>query len=402
MIARDLIGLTSETLRMHRLRTVLTLTATAVGVVAVLVLTSLGEGARDYVVGEFAGMGTNVLFVVPGKIETIGGAPPIGGGTKDLTLEDWEAITRRCSAVRRAAPVAFGSAAVAYGGRSRTGIVIGSTPEVREIRNLTVAAGRFLPAGDPRRDEPVAVMGRTMQREIFGSENPLGRSIRIGERRFRVIGVTDRKGQSLGVDMDDVVLIPVTTAMNLFDQTSLFRILIQAKSSTDVETARDQVLAVLRERHGEEDVTVITQGAVLTTFRSILNTLTMALAGIAAVSLAVAGIGIMNVMLVSVSERTSEVGLLKALGARRRQILTVFLIEALLLAIAGTVAGIAIGVAATLVGAAVLPDFPLRPNPVWIGAVLLLALAAGVGFGMLPARRAARVDAAEALRGRIG
>lgn len=402
MIGSDLVALTIEALRLHRLRTVLTLVATSVGVIAVLLLTSLGQGAREFVVREFTGMGTNIVIVVPGKIETQGGVPPMGGGTRDLTIADSEAIGRQCPAVLRAAPVAIGSAVVEYENRSRTVPVIGTTAAYRVIRNLDVASGRFLPEGDPRRGEAVAVIGRTLQRELFRGDSPLGKAVRVGERRFRVVGVLEPKGRSLAMDMDDIVVVPVATALDLFNQTSLFRILAQARSAEEIETAEKQVTALLADRHDDEDITTVTQGAVLTTFRSILGTLTMALAGIAAVSLAVAGIGIMNVMLVSVSERTSEVGLFKALGARRRQILAVFMIEALLLAVAGALLGIGIGVAATYVAAALFPGFPMKPDMAWITVVLLMALIAGVTFGLLPARRAARVAPADALRGRIG
>ena len=402
MTAADILALTAEALRLHRLRTILTLVATSVGVIAVLLLTSLGQGARDYVVREFTGMGANIVVIVPGKIETQGGVPPMGGGTRDLTIADAEAIERQCPSVLRAAPVAIGSAVTEYGGRSRTVPVLGTTPAFYTIRNLAISTGRFLPSGDPRRGEAVVVIGRTVQRELFRGDNPLGKAVRVGERRFRVIGVLAPKGSSLAMNMDDVVIIPAASALNLFNQTSLFRILAQARSEVEIEKAERQILDLLADRHDDEDITTVTQGAVLTTFRSILNTLTMSLAGIAAVSLAVAGIGIMNVMLVSVSERTSEVGLLKALGARRRQILAVFLIEALLLAVTGALLGVGIGVAAIYAAAAAFPNFPMRPDAVWIGVVLAMALVAGSIFGLLPARRAASVAAADALRGRIG
>jgi putative ABC transport system permease protein len=218
-----------------------------------------------------------------------------------------------------------------------------------------------------------------------------------------VLGVLDAKGQALGMNLDDAVLVPVATAMRMFDQASLFRAAVQARDASLVPSALEQTRRVLLRRHdGEEDFTLITQDAMLATFKSVIGALTAALAGIAAVSLAVAGIGIMNVMLVSVSERTAEVGLLKALGARRRQILSIFLAEALLLSGIGALAGVVLGVAIVLVAALAWPDLPLRPSPTWIAAVTAMALGSGLLFGLMPARRAARLQAAEALRGRMG
>jgi putative ABC transport system permease protein len=234
---------------------------------------------------------------------------------------------------------------------------------------------------------------------VFRDESPLGKAVRIGQWRFRVIGVLESKGQSLGINFDDMAIIPVSTGLRLFDQSSLFRIMVQAADGPSVPLAREQVRRILADRHDGEDFTLITQDAMLQTFGAVIDALTAALAGIAAISLAVAGIGIMNVMLVSVSERSGEVGLLKALGAKRRQILRVFLVEALLLSGSGAFIGISIGVTIVLAAAGVFPNVPLRPSATWISVVLALALAAGAAFGLMPARRAARLAAADALRG---
>ncbi len=267
---------------------------------------------------------------------------------------------------------------------------------------MTLIEGTFLPPGDPRRGQGVAVIGRTVAAEVFGSESPLGKPVRVGRWRFRVIGVLESKGQSFGMNLDDTVIVPVATGLRMFDQQGLFRAAVQARDASLVPQALEQSRQILLRRHqGDEDFTLITQDAMLATFKSVIGALTAALAGIAAVSLAVAGIGIMNVMLVSVSERTAEVGLLKAIGARRRQILSLFLAEALMLSLAGAMAGILLGLAVVLPAAALWPDLPLRPSGVWIGAVTALALVAGLIFGLMPARRAARLPAAEALRARM-
>ena len=396
----DLFQLAFETLRLHRLRTGLTLAAIAIGVTAVVLLSALGDAAKAYVVREFAGVGSNLVIVVPGRVET-SGMPAQGGATRDVTIEDTEAIERRCSAVRRAAPMSMGTGPIEYGGRSRDIRVIGSTSIFLEVRKLSIASGRFLPPGDPRQGDRVAVLGQKVAREMFQDENPLGKLVRIAEWRFRVIGVLAPKGISLGIDYDDQVIVPVSVGLKMFDQAGLFRVLAEAVNPAAVPVAQDQVRALLKERHDdEEDFTLITQNAMLKTFSAVIDALTAGLAGIAAISLAVAGIGIMNVMLVSVSERSAEVGLLKALGARRRQILSVFLIEALMLSSGGAAIGIVAGLIGITIAAGIWTFIPLKPSLGWIGLVMALALAAGVSFGLMPARRAAALNAADALRGR--
>ena len=395
----DAVGLAWESLRLHRLRTGLTLTGIAIGVTAVLLLTALGDAAKGYIVKQFADIGANLVIVAAGKVET-SGMPSPGGVTRDITIDDIEAIPKLAPAARLVAPLSLGSGVFEYGGRTRAVYVIGTTSEYQQLRNIHVSVGQFLPPGDPRQGGNVVVVGRTVQREIFQGESPLGRSVRIAQTRFRVIGVLAPKGQSLGFNYDDIVLVPVATGLRMFNQTGLFRAFVQASDASAVPVAQEEVKRVLKARHdGDEDFTLITQDSMLKTVGAIIDALTRALAGIAAISLAVAGIGIMNVMLVSVSERTSEVGLLKALGARRRQILSVFLVEAATLSVAGAAIGVVVGVAVIAAAGAVFTDFPIRPNPTWIGVVLALALAAGVGFGLMPARRAARLQAAEALRG---
>jgi putative ABC transport system permease protein len=397
----DLLALALETLTLHRLRTGLTLAAIAIGVTAVLLLTALGDAAKGYVVREFAGVGTNLVIVVPGKVETSGGMPAFGGSTRDLTLEDCDAIRHQAAAVREVAPFSLGAGAIEYGERSRDVRVIGTTEPFLGVRKLTISSGQFLPPGDPRQGDRVVVLGQKVARELFQGENPLGRLVRIAQWRFRVIGVLGPKGTSIGIDYDDLIIIPVSVGLKVFNQTGLFRIMVEAVSPDAVPAALEQTRAVLTTRHDDdEDFTLITQNAMLKTFGAVIDALAAGLAGIAAISLAVAGIGIMNVMLVSVSERTGEVGLLKALGAKRRQILDVFLAEAVMLSTAGAAVGVAFGVALILIAAGLWPFIPLRPSAGWIALVITLAVVAGVSFGLMPARRAARLDAADALRGR--
>ena len=398
----DLLHLASESLLRARLRSVMMLVATAIGVAAVIVLTSLGEGARRYVTGEFQALGTDLLIVLPGRSETTGVQPGLFAGEtpRDLTLGDATALLR-IPGVERVAPLVVGSAPVASLGRSREVPVIGTNSDFYYVRKLSMGQGRFLPPGELERDMAVCVIGMKVAAELFPDGAALGGSLRIGERRFRVIGVLGQSGRAVGFDLQELVIIPVSSAQQVFDTESLFRVLVQAADHDAIPRTRTAILATIKARHqGEEDVTVITQDAVLATFNRIFTALTLTLAGIASVSLAVAGILIMNVMLVAVSQRTAEVGLLKALGARGRQITALFLAEAILLSAAGALAGLLVGEAATLVIGRIYPSLPVGA-PAWaVVLALVIAVASGVVFGLLPARRAARLDPVIALAGR--
>ncbi|MBF0256158.1 MAG: ABC transporter permease, partial [Gammaproteobacteria bacterium] len=270
----DLFCLALGALRGALLRTGLMLLAMAIAVAAVLLLTALGEGARRYVVDSFAELGSHLLIVLPGRSETSGGAPPMPGESpRDLTLEDALAL-QRSPHVRHVAPLMLGSALASRGSREREVTVMGATWELQQVRQLQLARGRFLPAGDPRRSGPVVVLGDKLRQELFGHTNPLGEWLRLGDRRFRVIGVLSQLGRGIPVDFGDIALIPLSAASALFNQGSLYRILIQAQSREQVAAAKRFVLASLRARHeGEEDVTLITQDALLATFDQILRTL---------------------------------------------------------------------------------------------------------------------------------
>ncbi len=400
MTLRDLLGFATRALRGHRLRTAMSLLGVAIGVAAVVTLTALGEGARLYVVGQFASIGTNLLVVVPGKTETTGGMPGLGGVPNDLTLEDARALQRGIPEIEKAAPMVIGTETVVFQERQRQMALFGATHEALEVRRLSIASGRFLPPLEWDRSSPVAVLGQTAARELFPGRDPVGEIVRVGDWRMRVIGVLAPRGLQMGVDMDDVTVVPVATAMKMLNRRSIFRLLLQVRTHADLDRARERVVHLIAERHGEEDVTVITQDAVLGALTSILDALTLALAGIASVSLAVAGVGIMNVMLVSVSERTREIGLLKALGAGRRQILLAFLAEAMLLSSAGGVLGLLVGWLAVRLLVALYPALPATPPPWAVVAAFSLSVAVGGVFGVLPARRATRLDPVAALSGR--
>lgn len=400
MRARQVFRFAVGALTGHGLRTALSLLGVMIGVAAVIVLTALTDGARAYVVQQFSSLGTNLVIVLPGRTETTGAVPGITATPSDLTPADAQAIAQQVRAVRRTAPMSMGTDDVAFGERRRQVAIIGTTADYKDVRQVEMARGEFLPALELGRGAPVCVLGHTLAKELFVAENPVGRVVRIGGWRMRVIGVLSPQGNKLGIDFDETVYVPVATGMQMLDRTSLFRILVEAHAFADLDVAQASIRRLMTERHGEEDFTVITQDAVLSTFSAILTTLTLVLAAIAAISLSVAGVGIMNVMLVSVSERTREIGLLRALGAHSRQILAVFLTEAALLSAAGALLGIGVGYFLVRVMVGIYPALPAAPPPWAVGASFAVAVGVGVVFGLMPARRATQLDPVSALAGR--
>jgi putative ABC transport system permease protein len=401
MRAGDLVRFAAASLARAPGRTFLMLLAMSIGVSAVVILTGLGEGARRYVTGEFASLGTNLVIIMPGRSETTGGAPAIMAGEtpRDLTIEDYLDLTRN-PLVSRAAPVMVGAAGAAYGRLEREITVVGTTSEYMKIRHMTVDRGKFLPPGDPSRAVNVCIIGEKIRQELFGHEPAIGKWLRLGDRRFRVIGILGSSGRSLGVDLQELVVIPVASAQALFNSPGLFRILVEARSRDSVPRLQDQIRETIARRHqGEEDVTVVTQDAVLATFDNILRALTFTVGGIGAISLAVAGILIMNIMLVAVSQRIREIGLLKAVGARKGQVTMIFLSEAVLLASLGGLAGLLLGYLGSVAIHNAYPDLDSQA-PVWaVLAALGVSSLTGLLFGIMPARRAAAMEPVEALRG---
>ncbi len=397
----DLLALASRSVFEARTRTLLTLLAMSIGVASVVLLTALGEGARRYVIGEFEQLGTDLLIMLPGRTETTGGPPPLFGQTpRDLTIDDSQALLREPSIIK-VAPITVGNAPVSHANLEREVTIVGSTPDFFPIRRIRVGVGRQLPDIPADRQSNVIVLGAALKQELFGRHNPLGRWVRVNDRRFRVIGILAPGGESLGTDLGDMAIIPVASAQALFNSPSLFRVLIQASAKEDIEAARQAAIKTIRLRHdGEDDVTIISQDAMLGTFDRILRALTYTVSGIAAISLAVAGILIMNVMLVAVSQRVAEIGLLKALGGSERQVLRLFLTESIMLAGAGAFIGIVLAGLGILLVNQLYPGFPFAA-PLWAPlAAVGVALSAGLLFGVLPARRAARLDPVQALSGR--
>ena len=398
MLADDVIRQSVKSVAAQPLRSFLILFAMAIGVAAVILLTALGDSARHYIMEEFASLGSNLLIVLPGRSETVGGAPPLFGETpRDLTLDDAVALLRSQN-IHRIAPLTVGSAPVSWRGLEREVNILGSTSDLKDVRHLDVSQGRFLPVLDPQKASPVCVIGQQLRTELFGGRQALGQWLRIGDRRFRVIGILASEGQSIGVDFDEIVIVPVASAQILFDSPALFRILAEAVSRESMPQGVDDIRSIIKARHeGEDDVTIVTQDAVVKTFDKILNALTLTVAGIAGISLAVAGILIMNVMLVSVAQRTTEIGLLKAIGATPPQIQHLFLSEAALLSLSGAIVGLLLGQGSIVVLRRFYPAFPISA-PLWaLVTAVAIALLTGVFFGILPAIRASRLDPVQAL-----
>jgi putative ABC transport system permease protein len=398
MFFKDTLTQSLTAIKAQRLRAILIILAMSIGVTSVNVLTALGESTRHYIINEFQALGTHLVIVLPGRTETTGGAPPLFGETpRDLTLEDAEALLRSHH-IAALAPLTIGSAPVSTLGLERETNIFGSTAALRQVRHLSIAQGNFLPDTEVNKSMSVCVIGQTIREQLFANKPALGQWLRVNDRRFRVIGVLASEGESIGVDFDEMVIIPVAQAQALFNTRSLFRILAETKSEQSMIKAVDDIKNIIKARHeGEDDITIITQDSVVSTFDKILTALTLAVSGIAAISLAVAGVLVMNVMLVSVSQRTAEIGLLKALGATKSQIHGLFLTEAALLSIAGALLGLLLGQLTIVILQAVYPGFPLE-LPGWaLASSLAVSLVTGLVFGLLPARKAARLNPIRAL-----
>ena len=398
MFIKDALMLAATAIHCQRLRAALIILAMSIGIASVNVLTALGESARHYIVDQFQSLGTHLVIVLPGRNETTGGPPPLFGETpRDLTLEDAEALSRSRH-VAAIAPLTIGSAPVSSSGLERETNIFGSTYALRRVRHLSLAQGHFLPNTEINKAVPVCVIGQTIRNELFANKPILGQWLRINDRRFRVIGVLASEGQSIGVDFDEMVIIPVAQAQALFNTRSLFRILAETSSELSMHKAVDDINKIIKLRHeGENDVTIITQDSVVNTFDKILSALIWTVASIAGISLAVAGVLIMNVMLISVTQRTSEIGLLKALGATKRQLHGLFLVEAALLSLAGALLGLLAGQLSIVVLQTLYPDFPLK-LPGWaLISSLAVSLFTGLVFGLLPARKAAKLNPVTAL-----
>jgi len=399
MRSPDLLRFTLMALRRQRFRSLMMLLSVAIGVAAVLILVSLGEGARSYVLGEFSYIGKDTVVMFPGRKTTTGGMPPVtGAAARDITLEQIELLQRRVPGIAALAPIVLGNVPVTQRNRERDSMVIGTTAAFFDVRRLRIAQGSTLPQGDIQTGSPVAVIGQKLKQELFGNRRAIGEWVRLRDYRFRVIGVLEGRGDSFGMDLSDAIFIPVASAQSVFNVNGVFRVIVQLRENHDVERLKSDILERMKELHeGDEDVTVTSPDAMISTFDGILRMLTLGVAGIAAISLVVAGVLVMNLTLMSVRQRTAEIGLLKAIGAPAALVRRLFLAEAAALAAMGSLAGLACGYAAILALAVAFPAIPLRA-PLWaFAAASLMALATAVLFAWLPANQAARLEPVVAL-----
>jgi putative ABC transport system permease protein len=398
--ALDVARMSLQALRRYPLRTAMLLTAISIGVAAVVTLTAVGEGARRYVTGQFSSLGTELLIVLPGRAETSGSGIQgllVGETARELTLEDTIALTRS-PRIKRVTPLVLGAGTASAGARERDITVLGTGAAMLAIQHWIMGSGRFLPDADLETAQPVCVLGFVVARELFAGRSAIGEWLRIGDARCRVLGVLAEQGLAGGFNVDETVIMPVASAQQIFNTSAVFRILVEATSLDTVPAARRDIIEIVKARHaGEEDVTVVTQDALVATFDTIFNMITAGLAAIAAISLVVAGVLIMNVMLVAVSQRTAEIGLLKAVGARNRQILALFLTEAACLSLLGASVGIALGGGGIWLMKLLFPVLDFAAPPWASASAVAVAIASGVLFGILPARRAAALDPVNAL-----
>ena len=402
MLFKECFGMAVNALLANKLRSLLTMLGIIIGVGAVIAMVSIGMGVRTSVADSFASLGSNMLIVMPGSANT-GGVRGKAGSRKSLKYDDAKAIESKIKGIDYVSPSVSGAYQVVNGNLNWNTTVEGVTPELMQIRSLKVENGSFITANDMAKRSRVAVIGPTVASNLFGTENPIGKNIRIHNQPFKVIGLTAEKGQSIGQDQDDVIYIPITTAQErMLAITYVQAISIQVSSPERMNQVQADVENLLRQRHhihhgAEDDFTVRNMTSLMESFTENTNMLTLLLGSIAGISLLVGGIGIMNIMMVSVTERTREIGIRKALGATSSNVLMQFMIESMVIGIVGGVIGITLGVSLSkLIGS----FGGLTTTIEFLPILVSFSFAVGIGlfFGIYPARKAARLDPIDALR----
>lgn len=399
MRALDLLRFTVLALRRQRFRSLMLLLAVGLGVCAVVVLTAVGEGARGFVLGEFAFLGKDTIIMFPGRKETTGGMPPVSGvAARAITLRETAVLERSVPGVADLAPMIMGNGPVSYKDRERDSIVLGTTAAFVDIRQMRIARGSNLPELPLEEAKPVAVIGQKLKQELFDNRRAIGQWVRLRDYRFRVVGVLGDSGDSFGADLSEGIFIPVASAQSVFNTHGLFRVILRVRDNYDVEQVKADVIRRMTELHdGELDVTLVSPDAMLSTLDDILQVLTLGVGAIAGISLLVSGILVMNVTLMSVKQRTSEIGLLKAVGAPAAQVRVLFLAEAGIIAAVGAVIGIAIGLVIVLIGRQLYPEIPFLTPPWALWSAMALAVCTALLFAWLPAQQAASLEPVDAL-----
>ncbi|MCC6698886.1 MAG: ABC transporter permease [Candidatus Hydrogenedentes bacterium] len=394
-------GVALDSFKQNRVRSFLTMVGVTIGVLAVVLLVALGEGAQAYVAKEFADLGTNLLIITPGKQETSGMMPIVAGSFRKLTYDNAKEIERRGVGIKDVSPEVVGAGAVRYSDRERNCMVFGVSPAIERIRDIHCQQGRFINETDLDKNLKVCVLGSQLKEELFGTKNALYERVSINRSKHLVVGILEKKGVTLGINADDIAVVPLLSAQQMFygGEDELYQIVVQASSPDDTSAASASVREILTAAHDyTEDFTIIDQTTMLATLDKIFMALKVMLSGIASISLLVGGIGIMNIMLVSVRERTREVGIRKAVGATRRDIGLQFVIEAITLSCFGGVVGIVLAYGGTSMMRLLYPQFPVYPSTWSIIVAFAFSATVGVFFGAYPALKAASVDPVEALR----
>jgi len=397
MLLLDLNHLAWRSIASHKQRSLLTALGLIIGIAAVVILTSIGRGVHGFVLNEFTQFGTHLMAVYPGKASTFGLSGATISTVRPLSLQDAQSL-QRLEHIQAMTPLVQGNARVEAGNRQRRANIMGVGGALPLVWQIPVDVGHFLPDTGQGEGRAFAVLGSKMRDELFGKTNPLGQRIRIGSDRFRVIGVMQSKGQMLGFDLDDTVYIPCEQAMAMFDRQSLMEIDVLYDPEVSADSVEQAIKRRLIARHGDEDFTLITQNQMLEKMDSVLSVLTMAAGVLGSVSLLVGSVGILTIMTIAVSERVSEIGLLRAIGAERRVIFRLFLGEALLLSIAGGVLGALLGVSLVKSIALLLPGLPVQLAWNYVLSALTLSLFIGIAAGVVPAMKAARMNPLSALR----
>jgi len=394
---KDLFLFSSFSIISQKMRSFLTSLGIAIGVICVIFLTGLGQGLQSYIVSQFTQFGSNIISIVPGKTETMGMPLGIFGTVKPLTFEDAKAL-ERLPVIEYAVPVSAGNGEIEYGEKMRRSMVVGTGADYDVIVDAKDMLGEFLPHDNPKSPRSLAVLGPKMRDELFGDANPLGELVRVNSERFRVIGVLPPKGDFLGFNLDDAIYIPMAKFQSMFNLNNFQELDVVHYERYETEEVVASIKRLIIDRHGSEDVTIHTQANMLETLEDIMKWLKFTVAAFGGISLLVGGVGIFTIMTVAVNERTSEIGVLRAVGASRKKIRDVFLLESIFLAILGAVLGLSIGFAAIYVALLFYPDMPIAIAWDYIVYAVLISLSIGLLAGFLPARAAAQLDPVEALR----